>query len=56
MADDQVRYFLADGDELTEFAIVNVGVGMPINGHAAVSIANVGVAMVDNFGLGGGGE
>jgi hypothetical protein len=52
LAEGKASYFLADDDgHLTEFAIVNVG-AVNVNGHSALSLANVGVAMVDNFGLG----
>jgi hypothetical protein len=54
--DGKLRYFLADGEELTEFAIVNAGLIRSNNGHgaamAAMAIANVGVAMTANFALG----
>jgi hypothetical protein len=51
LADGKLRYYLTTGDELTEFAIVNIGDVRRANGHAAVAIATVGAAMVDGFGL-----
>jgi hypothetical protein len=51
LADGKLRYYLTDGDELVEFALVNVGAIGHANGQAAVAIATVGAAMVDGFGL-----